>query len=176
MRSILLADHVGIRRYREDDAPLLHEAAQTSTAEAYPWLPWCYAGYRLDEAETFARHQVAAWEAGKEFSFVVFDRESDRFVGGVGINYIHPVHRFANLGYWIRSDCTRRGFASAAARLAAAFALGDMGLRRVEIVAAVGNVASQRVAEKAGAHREGILRNRLYLHGEAVDAVMYSIV
>jgi ribosomal-protein-serine acetyltransferase len=43
-------------------------------------------------------------------------------------------------------------------------------------VAAVGNVHSQRVAEKIGATREGILRNRLTLGGKQVDAVMYSLI
>jgi len=41
---------------------------------------------------------------------------------------------------------------------------------------AVGNVASQRAVEKAGAHREGVLRNRLILGDEPVDAVLYSLV
>src|SRR5437588_791403 len=45
-----------------------------------------------------------------------------------------------------------------------------------ELVAAVDNVGSQRVAEKAGATREGILRNRLLINGRPHDAVLYSLV
>ncbi|MEA2205760.1 MAG: hypothetical protein QOE77_2536 [Blastocatellia bacterium] len=41
---------------------------------------------------------------------------------------------------------------------------------------AAGNVPSQRVAEKAGAVKEAILRKRIRLHGEPVDAVLYSLV
>jgi RimJ/RimL family protein N-acetyltransferase len=37
-------------------------------------------------------------------------------------------------------------------------------------------VASQKVAEKAKAKREGVLRNRLLLHDRSHDAVMYSLV
>jgi RimJ/RimL family protein N-acetyltransferase len=37
-------------------------------------------------------------------------------------------------------------------------------------------VPSQRVAEKAGAVKEAILRKRIRLHGEPVDAVLYSLV
>ena len=47
---------------------------------------------------------------------------------------------------------------------------------RIEILAAVGNVPSQHVAEKAGAICEGILRQRLLLHGVAHDAVVFSIL
>lgn len=49
-------------------------------------------------------------------------------------------------------------------------------LQRLEIVVAVGNATSQRVAEKAGALREGVLRARLRIHGAFHDAVMYSLV
>jgi RimJ/RimL family protein N-acetyltransferase len=49
-------------------------------------------------------------------------------------------------------------------------------LVRLEIVCAAANHRSQRVAEKAGALREGVSRRRLILHGEPVDAVMFSLV
>jgi RimJ/RimL family protein N-acetyltransferase len=47
---------------------------------------------------------------------------------------------------------------------------------RLEIVCAVGNVRSQRVAEKVGALKEGVLRNRLLLPSGPSDAVMFSLV
>jgi RimJ/RimL family protein N-acetyltransferase len=43
-------------------------------------------------------------------------------------------------------------------------------------MAATGNKASQRVAEKAGAVREGILRNRITVHGRVLDAVVFSLI
>ena len=76
----------------------------------------------------------------------------------------------------MRSSQTRRGIATAATLLAAQFGFEDLGLCRIEIVAAVGNAASQRVAEKAKATREGVLQNRLLLHNRSHDAVMYSLV
>ncbi|HYE66449.1 MAG TPA: GNAT family protein, partial [Pyrinomonadaceae bacterium] len=56
------------------------------------------------------------------------------------------------------------------------FGLEELGLQRIEIVVAVDNWASQRVAEKVGATREGILRKRLLIHGRPQDALMYSLV
>jgi RimJ/RimL family protein N-acetyltransferase len=58
----------------------------------------------------------------------------------------------------------------------AGFGFRQLGLQRIEIVVATGNHASQRVAEKAGALREGVLRKRLLIHGAAHDAVLYSLV
>jgi len=69
---------------------------------------------------------------------------------------------------------TRRGIASEAVRLVREWAFEHTDLVRLEVVVAVENLASQRVAEKAGAFREGILRSRLMLQGSTHDAVMYS--
>ncbi|HKI74195.1 MAG TPA: GNAT family protein, partial [Pseudomonadales bacterium] len=57
----------------------------------------------------------------------------------------------------------------------AQFGFDYLRLLRIEIVMSVRNTASRRVAEKAGGQFEGILANRLYLHGEAHDARLYSL-
>ena len=38
----------------------------------------------------------------------------NRFLGGCGINHISRVHRFGNLGYWVRTSATGRGIAVSA--------------------------------------------------------------
>jgi len=101
---------------------------------------------------------------------------TNAFIGGSGLNQINQQYQIGNLGYWVRTSCTGQGVATRAVRLLARFGFEELGLGRIEIVAAVGNTASQRVAEKAGAHREGVLRRRLFLHDEYHDAVMYSLI
>ena len=56
------------------------------------------------------------------------------------------------------------------------WAFENTNLNRVEIVASTMNFASLRVAEKAGAVREGVLRRRLLLHGVTHDAMVFSFV
>jgi RimJ/RimL family protein N-acetyltransferase len=51
-----------------------------------------------------------------------------------------------------------------------------LGLERVEILTAVENEASRRVAERAGATLEGTVRHRFLLHGVYHDAHLYSLV
>ena len=115
-----------------------------------------------------------AWKQGSEYSFVITNANGV-FLGSVGLNTIDFENQRANLGYWVRTSATRKGIASTASVLIARFGIETVGLKRIEIVAAVDNIASQRVAEKAGATREGILRNRLFLHGKSVDCLSYSI-
>lgn len=67
------------------------------------------------------------------------------------------------------------GVATEAVRPAAVLAFQDTDLVRLEIVCAVGNERSQRVAVRARAVREGLLRRRLILHGQPVDAVRSAL-
>ena len=164
-----------IRPYAEDDAALLFEAATESIDTVYRWLPWCHPGYRLEEARAWVAEQTAAYAKGEEYEFVIVS-PSGGFAGGCGIDLIDRTNRRANLGYWVRSSEAGRGAATDAARLAASWAFETLDLIRIEILAAVGNVRSQRVAEKAGAIREGVLRSRLLLHGVPHDAVLFSIL
>ena len=175
-RAELSDGRARIRRYRAGDVDALFEAAAESIAEVYPWLPWCRPGYTRDESAEWVGARDEAWETAAAYSFVIEEVETREFIGGCGINQIDWVHLRANLGYWVRTSLAGRGFATAAALLCARFSFEDLRLQRVEIVAAVDNGASRRVAEKIGAKREGILRRRLLLHGKAHDAVSYSLV
>ena len=69
-----------------------------------------------------------------------------------------------------------RGVATRALGLVARWALVEKGLGRFQLRADVANEASQRVAEKAGFVREGVLRSSLVHKGERRDVIMYSLV
>jgi RimJ/RimL family protein N-acetyltransferase len=60
--------------------------------------------------------------------------------------------------------------------LLARFAFEELKLNRVEITPAIGNKASQRVAMKAGATKEGILRNGIVVRDKIYDVIMYSLI
>lgn len=177
LRTELRNGSIAIRRYRAEDIPLLYEAARESANEAFTrWMPWCHAHYTLEESSAFVLSREGAWAKGEEYDFAIFDLATETYLGGVGLNQFNRPHGLANLGYWVREGRMGRGIAAAATLLAARFGFEDLGLNRVEIVVAVENARSQRVAEKAGAKREGVLRRRLLIADRLHDAVMYSVV
>ena len=165
-----------IRPYRPDDIESLFAAVRESINELSLWMPWCHANYAIEETREFilSRTQEAMDET--EYAFGIFDSLSGMFLGGTGINQINRLHQLGNLGYWVRTSAAGRGVATTAARLVARFGFGDVGLNRLEILAALSNTASQRVAEKLGAQREGVLRRRLFLQSQPQDGVLYSLV
>ncbi len=164
---------VRIRPYALDDAEALYAGVRTSMADLMPWMPWCHPNYAIDETRAWLEAQVAAFADGRAFEFAIVST-AGQFLGACGLNGIDREHRRANLGYWVRSDLTRRGVATGAVLLLRDWGLACTDLVRMEIVVAVENQASLRVAEKAGAAREGVLRDRLLLHDGPHDAVVFS--
>jgi ribosomal-protein-serine acetyltransferase len=163
-----------IRRYRLDDAAVVAEAARESVNEIQPWMPWCHPDFSVDESRVWLEANVPAFDAGTAFEFAIVSSDG-RYLGGCGLNQIDTLNNRANLGYWVRSTETRRGAATSAVRALRDWAFDHTSLIRLEIVIAVGNAPSQRVAEKVGAVREGVLHRRLVLHGVVHDATIFSL-
>ncbi|MBV8214488.1 MAG: GNAT family N-acetyltransferase [Verrucomicrobia bacterium] len=154
----------------------LYEAITESSAELSPWMEWLHPDYSIAETEQWVAHCQKAWEADSSFGFTVVEQQTNQILGGCGITFDRPAHRNGSIGYWIRTSRTKQGFAAEAASLLAQFGFAQLGLIRIEIFVAAGNVASQRVAEKVGALREGLLRNRLLLRGQPQDAYVFSLI
>jgi ribosomal-protein-serine acetyltransferase len=136
---------------------------------------WCRPDLTVDEGRRWVEAQVSAFAARTAFEFVILALDGG-FLGGCGLNQIDEENHRANLGYWVRSSATGRGVATAAIQQLVQWAFNHTALVRLEVVVSTQNAASLRVAEKAGALSEGVLKKRLLLHGIWHDAAMLSFV
>jgi len=175
MRTELGDGSLRLRTYRMEDVDALYEAVRESLAELSRWLPWAHADYFKEETHDWIASRPEAWGT-EEYSFVIEDPISGTLLGGTALNHLQLAERRVNLGYWVRTRATGQGIATAATRLLAREAFEGLGLKRIEIIVASGNISSQRVAAKAGAVREGILRQRIRLGSEQRDAVCFSLI
>jgi ribosomal-protein-serine acetyltransferase len=167
-------DSVSIRPYRHSDTRAVFDAARESIRDVYPFMPWCRPDLTQEEQREWLETQISAFRSGTAYEFAIV--ADGRYLGGCGVNQIDELNRRANVGYWVRSTATRRGVATTAIRALASWAFANTDLVRLEIVVAAENVASLRTAERAGANREGVLKNRLLLHDVFHDAVMFSLI
>ncbi|XP_054822640.1 uncharacterized protein LOC129320962 [Prosopis cineraria] len=83
----------------------------------------------------------------------------------------------AELGYVLGSKYWGKGIATKVVKQVMEMAFVELpDLERLEALVDVENVASQRVLEKAGFQREGILRKFLFMKGKSRDMVMFSVI
>lgn len=167
---------ITLRPYQTSDVEPLYQAARESIPEVSVWMPWCHPDYTIEESKEFIEKLPEQWEKGTGYGFAITDTDTGLYLGGCGIGRIQPDWGGANLGYWVRTSHTKKGVATAVTLLLARFAFNELKLNRVEIIVAIDNIASLRVAEKAGAVKEGVLRNGLTINGRPHDAVMFSLI
>jgi ribosomal-protein-serine acetyltransferase len=163
-----------LRPFQPKDSNGLYCAVKESLRELNPWMSWATETYTELTAREYITVARARWEEGTFYAFAI--TRADDLLGACTLSSIHPIYHFCNLGYWVRTSSHGQGMAGRAARLVARFAFENLGLIRVEIVIAVGNAASLRVAEKIGAHHEGTLLNRMLIGKTILDAHMYSLL
>jgi len=130
----------------------------------------------IDEWDGWMKQFDDLWENDKEYHFQVIETTTNQFVGTVFLNHVERRYQMANLGYWVRISRVGEGIATEAAKLAARYGFEKLGFQRLEIVVGKDNTPSLKIAEKMAAFREGLLRNRLNLHGSPCDAYMHSLI
>ena len=162
-----------IRRYLPEDVDAIYEAAIESKAELAPWMPWCHDAYSKTDTQTWVEARGPAWDRNEDWSFLIVDA-GNRILGGTGLHRIDLRNRVAEIGYWVRTSATRQRVATSAVRQLCAWAFQEKELRRLEILSAVENIPSQRVALGLGFIREAVLRERIVLHERPHDCVLFS--
>jgi len=165
-----------IRPCRLEDAAVICEGVRETMNEMLKWAPWCHTDYSMSDCTSWLSSRPQMWSEGIEYDFVIFDTKENTFLGGCAIDQINRKHNFANLGYWVRSSQTGKGIATAAVKLISRLGFRKLGFTRLEIVVAEQNKASQCVAEKVGAVREGVHRNRHIVRDKTYDSVMFSLI
>lgn len=154
----------------------MHEAVAESVADLQPWLPWAEE-YDRGSAQRFIRESVGAWAEGRAFDFTIRAIDDpDRHIGNVSIWPTSQQNRIGEVGYWIRSGETGKGFGAEATMRATQIGFEEMGLHKVQLRIAVGNVGSDRIAEKIGFIREGVLRDEVKVGARWLDHSIWSML
>ena len=172
-RSVVLRD------YRDADAPRVVEACSDERT-AY-WLPDLPSPYTLEDAHAYMEGRRETRAAGKGLTWVVADPVTDDLLGNIGVFDLGR-HGDGEIGYWAHPAARGRGVMTEACGLVVRHCFipeedGGLGLRRLRVIAAEGNTASQRVIEANGFTAVGRLRQENPMRdGSYTDTVCYDLL
>jgi RimJ/RimL family protein N-acetyltransferase len=117
------------------------------------------------------------WTPATDIEFVVVDADRAEALGLIWLRIAERDPGLASVGYWLRPEARGRGAATVAVQLVARWAFGELGVQRLELTTSPENAASQRVAERAGFTREGILRGLVATKNNGrSDSVLFSLL
>ncbi len=169
-------DRLMLRPFRRRDVGTLHEAVVASMGELQPWLPWADS-YDKGFAQRFIRESVGSWAERRAYDFTIRKiDEQDRHIGNVSVWPTSVQNEIGEVGYWIRSDETGKGYGSEAVGVVLGVGFEDMGLHKLTLRIAVGNIGSEAIAKRSGFTYEGILRDEVKIGDEWVDHSSWSLL
>ncbi|MDT8305571.1 MAG: GNAT family N-acetyltransferase [Anaerolineae bacterium] len=149
-----------IRAPRPGDGAELNRAVRESWAELQAWMPWAQGKVPpQSESEARLREARARFLTREDLWLLLFMKGSNTLVGSSGLHRINwAVPRF-EIGYWVRTQFARRGYITEAVNGITAFAVDELGARRMEIRCDSRNLRSAAVARRCGYELEATLRH-----------------
>ncbi len=160
-------EHLLLRFPTTTDVPAVTAACQDEDLSRF--IPFFPSPYTEDDARAWidSRKQDATSR-----TFLIVDGTTEEVLGAIEVR----LGATGSIGYWVAKRARGRGVATRATRLLAGWAVREAGVTRLELTTDPANVASQRVAEKAGFTREGVLRAHIAFPEGRRDSVMFSLL
>jgi RimJ/RimL family protein N-acetyltransferase len=157
-QPILRAGDLVLRPWAEGDAAAL--VAAFADPEIQRWHARTVESL-AEASDMIARYQ-RAWRNETGAHWAVTGPE---VIGRVALRTVDLEEGCAEIAYWVTPAARGRGAAPGSAIALSGWALGELGLHRLDLEHSVANAASCRVAQKAGFAYEGTRRSAV-LHGD----------
>lgn len=110
-------------------------------------------------------------------NFQLIERESGKVIGDCGYHTWSQPHKRAEIGYGLYNVANKRkGYMTEALKVVLDYGFNQMGLHRIEALAAPYNTASVKLLKNMGFIFEGTLRQHYNVNGKMDDSVMYSLL
>ncbi len=170
----LIDGTTALRPWRDSDVGGLVAACQDPEIGRWTRVP---SPYRETDARAYLLQRYDAVFSGTAAPFAIVAPEDDRVVlGSIALVRLAWEDLRGEVGYWLAREARGQGHASRAVRLICAWGRSALGLERIDLLAATGNLASQRVAERCGFRREAVLRSYMRGSDGPQDMVAYGLL
>ena len=94
----------------------------------------------------------------------------------IGVTGVFPVGDLWEIGFTLIPSERGKGYGTEAVTIFVDYLFLSRDLVRIQAMTDQRNMASQRILEKVGFTREGIVRKSMFIHGEWRDLLLYSIL
>jgi ribosomal-protein-alanine N-acetyltransferase len=99
--------------------------------------------------------------------------QPDTILGGISCSNAENKDIF-EVGFWIYPEHQRKGYCTEAVQIILDYLFLNWNIHRIQCLTHPKNIPSQKLLEKIGFVKEGVLRKYFFMNGEWVDLIMYS--
>lgn len=169
------SERLVIRVARPGDGAMFNAAVVESVERLSPWLGWVTPVPTVEQSEASCRRAYARFLLNEDLMVFFFQKSDGALVGGSGLHDANWELRHFEVGYWGHAKFAGRGLITEGVAVLSDYALDRLGASRVFLTTDDRNVASWKLAERAGFQLEGVLRrDRRDLAGRLRDTRVYS--
>jgi ribosomal-protein-serine acetyltransferase len=173
LTTLTIDEGLVLKQLEPSDALDIFTTIDTQRAFLGKWLPFVEYTHFIADTQSFVESVVHADEAHFEFVFVI--RKNQEFAGLIGFKSTDKLNKRTEIGYWLSESFQKQGIVTRAVERLCAFAFQELGMNRIQVKCAVGNIPSKRVAQRLGFVFEGIERQGEWLtEGFFTDVEVYS--
>jgi len=131
-----------------------------------------------EETRDFIRRAIAGQneQPRRDCELAIVLNTTGQIIGGCRIGVSSLARGTADIGYCLHRDYWGQGYATEVAQALLSFGFERLGLHRISATCHVDNGTSARVLEKVGMHREGCLREEMWIGGHWHDSFLYAIL
>ena len=171
MNAIPLFGPYALRRLRTEDVPDIFATIDTQRRHLGRWLPFVADTHQIEQTR-----QVVAGMLADTANPVYTIRDGETFAGLIGFKSADGTTRTIEIGYWLRSEFQGRGTMTSAVQALCRLAFEEMGMERIEIRCAPGNLRSNRIPQRLGFRLDRVeVRGEQLSDGEFVDLNIYLL-
>jgi len=168
--SIPVGAAIELRALERPDIGRFWELIERDRAHLARWLTWAEAA-TFESTCAFLEDQIAQAADRRIATYGIW--WNGRLAGSIGLRNLEAPAE-TDVGYYLAASACGHGIMHASLRALVDVAFATLGVHRIELVAALGNLESRRVAERAGFRYEGIARGRVIARGQLHDAAVYA--
>lgn len=178
IRTTIETERCLLRAPQAGDGEQINRAIKRSLAELSPWLAFALQDPSVEDTEKNTRQAASKFITRENLRYLIFSKETGSFIGSTGFHEIDWSVPKLEIGYWIDTEHSGKGYMTEAVEALTSFAFDELDMVRVEIQCESDNYRSRAIPEKLGFQLEGIMRNddRSVDGARLTDTCIYSKV
>ena len=173
MLKLSVDDEINLYLVNESFIDRYMELAEENYEYLSEWLSWPGNCKTQQDFQEFVEKSLEGYADGKTMNCAIEYR--GEIVGSSGFNKINHDLEKAEIGYWIGRKYQGNGIVTRVCRYLIEYAFTSLGVEKVQIAAAEGNVKSRAVCDRLGMKLEGIVTNRERIGDRILNHAIYGI-
>jgi ribosomal-protein-serine acetyltransferase len=174
MKHLRVNDKIRMEILELSMAEVVYNTIERDRHYLREWLPFIDATTAISDTEAFIRSLMKQNEKKRDDVFGIWYKEE--FSGLIGFKDTDWINHKTEIGYWLALPMQGKGIMTTCVSFLINYAFRKMGINRIQIKVAKGNVKSERIPLRLHFIHEGIEREGELLHGKYHDVKVFSLL